>query len=145
MTRSLTLDILFSTLVRKAVVAKLVILGISFLISFMLPLRVVLVAKLAIPGAFTSKCFFLALQTSFLTTSFLTISLSLLKSTGAGTDLSTPNLYTLLLKFLKLLDTFYKLSISNLSASDFKLAASVFSVKSNLSTHAAFFKSGFVA
>ena len=42
----LTLDILFSTAVRAAVAAKLVILGISLLTSFVLALRVVLVAKL---------------------------------------------------------------------------------------------------
>ena len=48
MTRSLTLVVLFSTAVRAAVVAKLAILGISFLISFILALRVVLVGKLFI-------------------------------------------------------------------------------------------------
>ena len=42
LTRALTLGILFSTLVRVAVVAKLVILGILFMISFILELRVVL-------------------------------------------------------------------------------------------------------
>ena len=43
MTRSQTLGILFSTVVRAAVVAKLVILGISSLTSFILALRVALV------------------------------------------------------------------------------------------------------
>ena len=46
--RLLTLGILFSTAVREALVAKLVILGISSLTSFILALRVVLVAMLVI-------------------------------------------------------------------------------------------------
>ena len=46
LTKLLTSDISFSTAVRAVVVAKLVILGISFLTSFILGLRVVLVAKL---------------------------------------------------------------------------------------------------
>ena len=44
--------------------------------------RVVLVAKLVISGTLSSIFFILALYTSFLTTSFFTASLSLLKSTG---------------------------------------------------------------
>ena len=42
---SLTLGILFSTAVRASVVAKLAILSISFLASFILALRAVLVGK----------------------------------------------------------------------------------------------------
>ena len=59
-------------------------------------------------------------------TSFFTASLSLLKSTGTGTNLSTPKLSTLLFKLLKLLGILFNLSISTLSPSDFKLAKSVF-------------------
>ena len=81
MTKLLTLGILFSTAVRALVVAKLVILGISPLTSFILALRVVLVAKLVISGILSSIFFILALYTSFLTTSFFTTSLNLLKST----------------------------------------------------------------
>ena len=66
----LTLGILFSTLVRAVVVAKLVILGIWFLVSFILVSRVGLVAKLVISGILFSTFFMLALYTSFLTTSF---------------------------------------------------------------------------
>ena len=62
----------------------------------------------------------------FLTTSFFATSLSLLKSTGAGTNLSISNLSTLLFKLLKPLVTFFNLSIPNLSTSDFKLAESVY-------------------
>ena len=47
LTKSLTLAILFSTTVR-AVVAKFVILGISFLTSFILALRAVVAVKLVI-------------------------------------------------------------------------------------------------
>ena len=77
----LTLGILFSTALRAVLVAKLVILGISPLTSFILALRVVLVAKLVISGILSSIFFILALYTSFLTTSFFTTSLNLLKST----------------------------------------------------------------
>ena len=44
LTKLLTGGILFSTAVREVIMAKLVILGISPLTSFVLPLRVVLVA-----------------------------------------------------------------------------------------------------
>ena len=46
--------ILFSTTVRAVVVTKLTILGMSFLISFILALRVELVATLVIIGIFSS-------------------------------------------------------------------------------------------
>ena len=45
LTKLLTIGTLFSTVIRAAVVAKLVILGILPLTSFILALRVVLVAK----------------------------------------------------------------------------------------------------
>ena len=45
LTKLLTLGILFSTAVKAVVVAKLVILGILFLTSFILALRAVVVAK----------------------------------------------------------------------------------------------------
>ena len=63
----------------EAFLAKLIILDISFLISFTLALRVVLEVKLVIFG--------ILLHISFLTISFFTISVSLLKSTGTGTNL----------------------------------------------------------
>ena len=62
----------FILALRAAVVAKLVILGISFLTSFFLALRVVLVATLVISSILSSIFFILALYTSFLTTSFST-------------------------------------------------------------------------
>ena len=49
----------------------LVILGISFLTSFVLALRVVLIAKVLISGILSSIVFTLALYIFFLTTSFL--------------------------------------------------------------------------
>ena len=53
LTKLLTVGILFSTAVRAVVVvAKLVILGILFLISFILALRTVVVAKLVILGIY---------------------------------------------------------------------------------------------
>ena len=64
------------------------------------------------------------LYTSFLTTSFFTISLNLLESTEIVITLSTPNLTTLLFKLFKLVGKFLILSLSNLSTSDLKLAKS---------------------
>ena len=72
MTKLLTLGILFSTAVRAALVAKLVVLGISLLTSFALALWVVLVAKLVISGILSTIFFILALCISFLTTSLFT-------------------------------------------------------------------------
>ena len=77
-------------------------LGISPLTSFILALREALVAKLVISGILSSIFFILVLYTSFLTTSVFTASLSLLKLTGTGANLSTSNLSTLLFKLLKL-------------------------------------------
>ena len=122
LTKLLTLSILFSPEVRAAVVAKSVILGILLLIYFILALARVLVAKLVISVILPSIFFILALYTSLLTTSFFTTSLSLIKSTGTGTNLSTSNLSTLLFKLFQLFGTFFNLSISNLSTLDFKLA-----------------------
>ena len=73
MTKLLTLGILFSTAVRAVVVAKLVIIGISLLTSFILVIRVVPVSVLA-------------LYPYFQKTSFFNTSLSLLKATGTGTN-----------------------------------------------------------
>ena len=56
---------LFILALREAVVAKSVILGISFLISFILALRVVLVAKLVISGFLSSVSLILLSYTSF--------------------------------------------------------------------------------
>ena len=91
MTKLLTLGNLFLRAVRVVVVAKLVILGIPPLILFILAARVVLVVKLVISGILSSIYFLLGLYTSFLTTSFFITSLSLLKSTGTDTNLSTFN------------------------------------------------------
>ena len=63
----------------EAFLAKLIILDILFLTSFTLGLRVVLEAKFLIVG--------ILLYTCFVTISFFTTSLSLLKSTGTGTNL----------------------------------------------------------
>ena len=68
MARSLTLGILFSILVRAAVVAKLVLLSISPLASFILALREALVAMLKISDILSLMILILALYTSFLTT-----------------------------------------------------------------------------
>ena len=92
LTKLLTLGILFSTAVTVVVVVKLAVLDILPLTSFILESRVVLVAKLVISGILASIFLILALYTSFLTTSFFTTSLSLLKSTTAGENLSTSNL-----------------------------------------------------
>ena len=111
LTKLLILGILFSKAVRASEIAKLVILDIYFLTSFILILRVVLVAKSVISGILSSVFLILELYTSFLTTSFLTKSLSLLESTEACTSLSTSNLSALFFKLLKLVGTFFNLSI----------------------------------
>ena len=102
MTRLLTFGILFSTAVTAEVVAKLLILGISALTSFIFVLRKVLVAKLVISSVLSSMFLTLALYYVFLTTSFFTTLLSLLESTVTGANLSISNLSTLLFKWLKL-------------------------------------------
>ena len=61
----------FVLALRGALVAKLVILGISPLNSFILPLREALVAKLVISGILSSIVLIVTLYRSFLTTSFL--------------------------------------------------------------------------
>ena len=167
MTKLLTLGILFSIAVTSLVLAKLVILGILLLISFMLALkaasvvksvtlgilpltsfilylRVVFVAEPVTSGILYSIFFISALYTSFLTASFFTTLLNLIESTGTGTYLSTANLSILLLKLVKLVRTFFNLSISNLSALDFKLAKSTYLENFDVSTPDAFFKSVFV-
>ena len=135
LTKLLTLGILFLTAVRAVVVAKLVILGSSPLTSFILALRETLVPKLVI----------LALYPSFLMASFFTASLSLFESTGTGTIYQNLNLLTLLFKWLKLVGTFFNLSISNLSTSDVKLARSTSVANFDVSAPVAFFKSAFGA
>ena len=66
LTKLLTLGILFSTAVRAVVVAKLVILGISLLTSFILALRAAaVVAKLVVLGISPLTSFILALREVF--------------------------------------------------------------------------------
>ena len=106
MIKLLTLGILFSTVVKAVLVAKLVILGISPLTSFILALKLVLVNKLVISGISSSILLILAFYTSFLTTSFFTPSLNSFKATGTGTNLSTSNLSSFFFKVLKPLSIF---------------------------------------
>ena len=67
--------------------------------------------------------FYLLYLSSFLTTSFFTAWLSLLKRTRTGTNLSKSYLSTLLFNQF---GTYSNLSICKLSTSDFKLAKSTF-------------------
>ena len=94
LTRLLTLDISFLTVLRAEVVAKLVILGISPMTSIILALTEALVGTLVISGIFSSIFVILALYTAFLTTYFFTTSLSLVNSTGIGPSLLKSNLFT---------------------------------------------------
>ena len=135
LTNLLTLSILFSTVVRVPVVAELAMLGISPLTSSILALREALVAKLVITDVLSSIFFILVSYKSFLTTSLFTTSLYLLKPTGAGTNLSVSNLFTLIFKSVKLLGIFFNLSISTSPTSYSKLAKSVFLAKEDVSTH----------
>ena len=126
MTKLVILGILFFTAVNAEVVAKPVILGISFSTSFNFVLRIVLVVKLLISGILSSIFFLWALYSVFLTTSFWTTLVNLLKLTGTVTNLSVSSLSTLVFKLLKLLGKVFNLSISNLSTSVFRLAKFVF-------------------
>ena len=108
-----------------------------FLTSFILTLAVVLVAKLVISGILSPVSLILPLYTSFLTTRFFTTLVSLLKSMGAGANLSASHLSTLIFKLLKLLGTSFNSSLSNLSTSDFKLAKSTFLANFDVSLPAA--------
>ena len=84
---------------------------------------------------------------SFFNKFIYTASISLLKSTGVVSNFPISNSSTSRFKLFKLLGTFFKLSISNLFASDFKLAESVLLPKSDVSipVSIAFFKLAFVA
>ena len=75
----------------------------------------------------------------FLTTSFFTTSLSLLKSACVVPDLPIFNLSTLCFKLLKSLRTFSNSSMSSLSVCDFKVARSAFSTNCDVSTFVVFF------
>ena len=91
LTKLLTLGILFSTAVRAVVLAKLVILGIMPLTSFILALGVALVAKFVISAILHSIFLIFALYSFFLTTSFFTTLLSLPKSTGVVSNFPISN------------------------------------------------------
>ena len=90
------LGISFSILVRAAVTAKLLIVGVSFFTLSILALRVALVAKLLIFSIFDLK--------SSLTTSFFTTLLILLKSVGRGFNLSASNSANVLMSNLSTFD-----------------------------------------
>ena len=139
LTKLLTLGILFSAAVNAEVVAKSLIFGILALTSFILVLRIVLVANLVISGILSSIFLILRSYSVFLTTSFFTTLLSLLKSTGTGANLSISNLSTLLFKLLKLFGKLFNLSISNLSTSVFKLTRSDFAANLDVLIPVAFF------
>ena len=85
------------------------------------------------------------LYSSFLTMSFFTTLLSLLKSTGVVFNFPVSNLSTLLFKLLKLVGTRFNLSTTNLSTSAFNLTKSEFAASLDVSIPVAFFKSIFIA
>ena len=76
---------------------------------------------------------------------FFNKSLSLRKSARTGANLSTSNLSFFFFRLLKLLGTFFNLSISNLSILDLKLDKSNFIADFNESTPIVSFKSAFFA
>ena len=113
---------MFPTAVNAEIVARPIMLAVSFLTSFIFVLRLLLVAKLLISGILSSMFFILASYSVFSTTSLLTTLLNLLKSTGTGANLS----------------------ISSLSTSVFKLATFVFNAKLEVSMCVIFLMSSFV-
>ena len=86
-----------------------IVINFCVLVSFLTKL---LVSVVLILLAFLTNL----LCSVFLTTSFFITSVSLLKSTEKGINLSTSNLSILISKLLKLIGTFFNLSISNLTA-----------------------------
>ena len=86
----------------------------------------------------------LALYSVFLTTSFFTTLLSLLKSSGVVFPFSISNLSILLFKLLQLVGTIFDLSLFNLSISAFKLIKSDYAANLDVSINVAFFNSDFV-
>ena len=135
----LTLVILFSTVIRAVVVAKLLILVISDLTLFILMLRIVLVAKLVLSDILSSMFLTFALYSVCLINSFFTTLLSLLKSAGVVSNFAISNLSTLLFQLLKLVGKFFNLSISTLSTSVFELTRSDFAANLVVSILVAFF------
>ena len=116
-----TLGILISAAAKAAEVAKLVILGISPLTSFILALIAVVEVKLVV-----------MLGISPLISFILGLREALVAKLVMSDILSSIFFYlsiTLLFKLLKLVEAFFSLSISNLSTLDFKLAKSTFLVK----------------
>ena len=117
--------IYFTLALRAAVLVKLLIRGISFLTSFMLALRVVLVAKLVTSGILSSIFLILALYTSFLATLFL-LHHSVCLNQQEQVLIYQHLIYLLYFSICLNYQVHSFLSISKLSASDFKLAKSVF-------------------
>ena len=105
LTKLLALGILFSTAVRAVVVAKLVILGILFFKPYF-SIKSSISSYVCNIRYFIFNTFYLSILYIFLTTSFFAASISLLKSTGEGANLSTSSLSTLFFKLLKLAGTF---------------------------------------
>ena len=93
------------------------------MVNFFFFLTKLLVSVVLIALIFLNKSLY-----SVSLTTYFTASLSLLKSAGAGTNISTSNLSTSPFKLFKPVGTFFNLPIlSNLSTSDFKLTKSTFS------------------
>ena len=93
--------------------------------------------KLAISDILYSILFILALYTSFFTHLSCFYILSLLQSTGTGTNLKTSDLSTLIFKCLNWY--IFQLSISNSSTLDFKSAKLTFLTNFEVSKTVAFF------
>ena len=114
LTKLLALRFLFSTAVRELEVAKLLILVISSLTSFILALRLVLVAKLVISGILSSIFYILAYLSTFFSLSISnlsTLDIKLAKSTFlAKDDVSIPLAFFKSV-FVAQLDKFVQLSL----------------------------------
>ena len=108
-------------------------------------LQTVLLTKLVVSVVLILLTFSTNSSSVFLTLSFFTLSLSLLKSTEVVSNLPISNVSTLLFKLLKPLGSFSNLSKFNLSTSDFELARSSFLAKSDVSIPVAFFNSDYAA
>ena len=115
-----------------------------FLTPFILELRIVLVANLVISGILSSIFLILALCTSFLTIYFL-INHLVYVNQQEQVLIYQHLIYLFFFRLLKLLGTFFNLSISNLSILDLKLDKSNFIADFDESTPIVSFKSAFFA
>ena len=140
LTNLLTVSILFSTVVNAVFVAKSLILGIFFSNS----VSFAFLTKSVIIGIFIYNSVLSVLYLVFNTKSLVSILFTLATNSSYVVFLTT-SFFTALLSLVKSVETGTFLSMCNLSTSAFKLAKFVFNAKIEVSACVTFFKLVFVA